>query len=329
MCCRNSALANWRRGSLIRAMSEPVVLLFSGQGAQSVGMGRDLYEGHEEIKALFDSGNEALGWNLTDVMFEGPIDELTRTSNCQPALFAHGIACLHLLRARMPDLQIAATAGLSLGEFTAYTAAGALDFQDGLKLVAKRGALMDEACAATEGTMAAMIGGDESAVRALAAEADVDVANLNAPGQIVLSGSKEGIASAMEKYKDHGIRLAKALTVAGAYHSRLMQSAREALETELAATNFSETQFPVYSNVHAGPVAPETVRQSLAEQVTGSVRWSESIQSLTASGHKLFIELGPGGILAGLMKRIDKSARVVSIHDQETLNTAMEELGGA
>jgi [acyl-carrier-protein] S-malonyltransferase len=186
---------------------------------------------------------------------------------------------------------------------------------------------MDEACAATAGAMAAMIGGDEAAVRALAAECDVDVANLNAPGQIVLSGSEAGIARAVEGAKARGIRMAKPLQVAGAYHSRLMRSAQEKLSVELATTVLDAPPIPVISNVTAAPVTePAEIRRTLEAQVTGSVRWSESMQFLRAQGHDLFLELGPGGVLAGLMSRIDKTARVLAIDDTESLEKAVAEL---
>ncbi|HSI62596.1 MAG TPA: ACP S-malonyltransferase, partial [Candidatus Saccharimonadia bacterium] len=196
-------------------MSKKVVLLFSGQGAQKVGMGQDLAGAYPRVKAMFDSANEVLGFSLTDAMFTGPMEELTRTSRCQPALYVHGLAVLEALKERVPSLDIAACAGLSLGEFTAHAAAGTFDFETGLNLVFRRGSFMEEACEETKGSMAAMIGGDEAAVRELAAECDVDVANLNAPGQIVLSGSVEGIKLAVAKAKEKGIRKAVELTVAG------------------------------------------------------------------------------------------------------------------
>ena len=187
-------------------MSKKVALLFSGQGAQKVGMGRDLAEAYPVAKALFDHADAVLGFSLSDVMFNGPIEHLTRTSRCQPALYVHGLAVLAVLKERLPALDIAACAGLSLGEFTAHAAAGTFDFETGLKLVFQRGTFMEEACELTKGSMAAMIGGDESSVRELAAECDVDVANFNCPGQIVISGSAEGINAALAKAKDKGIK---------------------------------------------------------------------------------------------------------------------------
>lgn len=305
-------------------MSQSVVLLFSGQGAQKIGMGSDVVEAYPAAASLFAEASAALGFDLTEVMGHGPVETLTRTSYCQPALYLHGLAMLAVLRERAPDLTVAACAGLSLGEFTAHAAAGTFSFVDGLRLVAARGRYMDDACAATRGSMAAMIGGDEMSVRALATACDVDVANLNAPGQIVLSGTETGIARAVAEAKAHGIRLAKPLQVAGAYHSRLMQSAQERLAIELANTAMTAPAVPVISNVTAAPVAdPAEIRRTLEAQVTGSVRWSESMQFLRAQGHDLFLELGPGGVLAGLMGRIDKSARVLPIEDRASLDHAV------
>lgn len=303
------------------------VLLFSGQGAQKVGMGKDLVESYPVAQQLFQQADEVLGRSLTSVMFEGPGEDLTRTGNCQPALFLHGLALLSILKEKVPTLEPVAAAGLSLGEMTAHAAAGTFSFKDGLTLVAKRGELMDEACSATSGSMAAMIGGSEEDVRRLAAECDVDVANLNCPGQLVLSGSGEGIDQAVAKAKEFGLRMGKKLQVAGAYHSRLMASAQEKLAVELASANVGTPSIPVISNFLAAPAeGPDAIRDSLTRQVTGSVRWIESMQLLRSQGHDLFIELGPGKVLAGLMARIDKEARVISIDDAASLEAAVAEL---
>lgn len=309
-------------------MSRKVVLLFAGQGAQKVGMGRELAEACPKAAALFQQADEVLGFKLSDAMFNGPIEELTRTSRCQPALYAHGLAVLEVLRERVPSLDIAACAGLSLGEFTAHAAAGTFDFETGLKLVFQRGTFMEEACEETKGSMAAMIGGEESAVRELAAECDVDVANLNAPGQIVISGSVDGIKAAVAKAKDKGIRKAVELSVAGAYHSRLMRSAQDKLAAVLQTTPIQMPRVPVISNYEADAVTSEIViRTTLERQVTGSVRWSESMQLLLKEGHDLFLELGPGGVLAGLMGRIQKGVKVLAIEDVKSLDAAVAELG--
>ena len=292
-----------------------------------MGMGSDLIAAYPPAAGLFDQARAALEFDLTGVMAAGPAEQLTRTSYCQPALYLHGLAVLAVLRERVPGLSVAACAGLSLGEFTAHAAAGTFSFADGLRLVAARGRFMDEACEASAGAMAAMIGGEEEAVRALAAECGVDVANLNAPGQIVLSGSVAGIARAVEGAKARGIRMAKPLQVAGAYHSRLMRPAQEKLAVELAATTIHAPSVPVISNVTAAQVSePAEIRRTLEAQVTGSVRWSESMQFLRTQGHDLFLELGPGGVLAGLMGRIDKTARVLAIEDTASLEKAVAEL---
>jgi [acyl-carrier-protein] S-malonyltransferase len=303
------------------------VLLFAGQGAQKVGMGKDLAEAYPAVRALLDQADTALGYSLTNVMFEGPMEELTKTSRCQPALYAHGLAILEVLKSKVPSLEIAATAGLSLGEFTAHAAAGTFNFATGLNLVFQRGSFMEEACENTKGAMLALLGGEESAIRELAAECDVDVANLNAPGQIVLSGSAEGIADAASKAKDKGIKRAIPLPVAGAYHSRLMKSAQDKLAAVLAAAPIQSPRVPVICNFEARPVStPEEIRSTLTSQVTGSVRWVESMQHLIAAGHTLFIELGPDATLAGLMGKIDKSVKVISIKDAATLDAAVAQL---
>lgn len=304
-----------------------VVLLFSGQGAQKVGMGKDFHEASETARGLFKKADETLGFALSEVMFEGPDDELTRTSRCQPALYLHGLVALALLKERVGGLNPIAAAGLSLGEFTAHAAAGTFSFEDGLKIVARRGLFMEEACQATQGSMAALIGGEEDAVRALAAECDVDVANFNAPGQIVLSGTVAGIDAAVEKARDHGIRRAIKLNVAGAYHSRLMQSAQDKLAAELAGVAVQSPTLPVVCNFGASVVSePAEIRSMLEKQVTGSVRWTESIELLIEKGHRTFIELGPGKVLAGLVAKISKDATVYSVEDLTSLEAVVESI---
>jgi [acyl-carrier-protein] S-malonyltransferase len=308
-------------------MSKKVVLLFSGQGAQKVGMGQDLAAAYPVAKALLDQADATLPFSLTEVMFHGPMEELTKTSRCQPALFAHGLAVWAALQVRVPGLELAACAGLSLGEFTAHCAAGTFDFATGLDLVFQRGSFMEEACEQSSGSMAAMVGGTEEAVRELALECGVDVANLNAPGQIVLSGSKEGIEKSVAEAKGKGITKAIPLTVAGAYHSRLMKPAQDKLAEVLAQTAVASPGVPVYCNYQARSVSgAEEIRTTLTQQVTGSVRWSECMSKLVAEGNMLFIECGPDATLAGLMRRIDKSVKVLSISDCASLDRAVEEL---
>ena len=290
-------------------------------------MGKDWVESSATARTMAMLADKTLGFPISDIMFDGPAEELTKTSRCQPALYLHGMIALALVRERLPNLVPVAAAGLSLGEFTAHAAAGSFSFEDGLNLVARRGEFMEAACDATEGAMAALIGGDEAQVRALAAAADVDVANLNAPGQIVLSGTVAGIDAAIAQAKDFGIRRAIKLNVAGAYHSRLMQSAQDQLAAELATVYIQPPALPVICNFGASPVAdPGEIRSMLEKQVTGSVRWTESIQALITMGHRTFLELGPGKVIAGLVGKIDKDTTVHSVDDLASLEAAVEAL---
>lgn len=310
---------------------QEAVLLFAGQGAQRVGMGRDLVETFPAATTAFEKADAVLGRSLSSVIFEGPEEELTKTANCQPALFVHGLALLDVLQEEVPSLQPVAAAGLSLGEMTAHTAAGTFGFEEGLRLVAKRGAFMEEACEITDGAMAAMIGGEEEAVCGLAEDCEVEVANFNAPGQIVLSGSSEGIDRTVSLARERGIRMGRKLKVAGAYHSRLMAGAQEKLGEALAGAGVGVPRFPVICNYAAEEVSdPARIRETLTSQVTGSVRWEESMRLLLDRGHRLFIELGPGKVLTGLMGRIDteKSAEVLAVEDRESLEGAVVRLRG-
>ena len=308
-------------------MENKIALLFAGQGAQSVGMGRDLAAHHPAAGDLFQKADQILRRSLSSIAWNGPLDELTKTSNCQPALYVHGLACLAALRNVAGDFPVEAAAGLSLGEWTAHAAAGTFDFATGLKLVETRGRLMDAACAATAGAMAAMIGADESNVRALAADTDVDVANINAPGQIVISGESAKVELAVSLAKEHGIRRATLLNVAGAYHSRLMNSAYDALDEPLLEAELQAPRFPVISNVTGAPAErlPE-IRSTLREQVTSTVRWSECMENLLDRGCNLFIELGPGEVLAGLLRRIRKDVDVISVSDPASVHACAEKL---
>jgi [acyl-carrier-protein] S-malonyltransferase len=304
-----------------------IVLLFSGQGAQKVGMGKDLAAASATARDLAAQADTALGFAISDIMFNGPDEELTKTSRCQPALFLHGLMVLALVRERLPQLQAVAVAGLSLGEFTAHVAAGTFSFEDGLRLVARRGEFMEAACLATQGTMAALIGGDEEQVHALAAATDVDVANFNAPGQIVISGTLAGIDAAVAQAKNFGIRRAIKLNVAGAYHSRLMQSAKEQLAVQLATVATHTPTMPVVCNFSASVVSSSAeILHSLESQVTGSVRWTESIHKLISLGQRNFLELGPGKVIAGLLAKIDKDLTVHSIDDLASLDAAVAAL---
>jgi [acyl-carrier-protein] S-malonyltransferase len=303
-------------------------LLFAGQGTQCVGMGRDLAEKFPEARALFDRANAALGRDLANICFNGPEADLTNTENAQPGIFLVSWAAFQLLRQRVTGLKFEATAGLSLGEFTALAAAGVMSFEDGLRVVRERGRFMQEACAATSGGMAAIIGLDEAATRAACAEAGVELANLNCPGQLVISGESARIAQACELAKARGAKRALPLTVAGAYHSRLMASAQPKLRGVLDGVAFHAPTVPVISNVTAQPHAGVAeIKARLVDQVTSSVRWEESIRHLLAQGFTRFIELGPGSALTGFMKRIDKTAQALNVADVASLDATVAALG--
>src|ERR1700679_2767887 len=300
-------------------------LLFAGQGAQAVGMGKDLAQKFPSARAWFDRANAALGYDLAAICFNGPEAELTKTENAQPGIFLVSWVAFQLLKEQAPNLKFEATAGLSLGEFTALTAAGAMTFEDGLRVVRQRGKFMQEACDVTKGGMAAIIGLDETPTREVCAEAGVVLANLNCPGQLVISGEVEKIAKAVELAKSKGAKRAIPLPVAGAYHSPLMASAQSKLQNELAKIKISSPSVPVISNVTAqSHNLPPEISARLIEQVTSSVLWENSMRYLLAQGFTRFIELGPGAALSGFMKRIDKSAQMLNVADVASLQTTVE-----
>jgi len=302
-------------------------LLFAGQGAQAVGMGREFAAQFPTARALFDQANTALGYDLAAVCFDGPDTELTKTEHAQPGIYLVSWVAFQLLRERVPALKFEATVGLSLGEFTALAAAGVMRFEDGLRVVQQRGRFMQEACEVTRGGMAAIIGLDETPTREVCAEAGVELANLNCPGQLVISGEAGGIAKACELAKARGARRALPLPVAGAYHSRLMAAAQPKLRDALAAISMSLPAVPVISNVTAKPHGTcAEIQTRLVEQVTASVRWEESIRCLLAQGFTRFIELGPGTALTGFMKRIEKSAQVFNVQDAASLEVTVKAL---
>ena len=308
-------------------MPEKNALLFAGQGAQTVGMGRDLAGEFPVAADLFREADEILGRKLSGIAWNGPIEELTKTLNCQPALYVHGLACLAALREIGGNFPVGGAAGLSLGEITAHAAAGTFDFATGLKLVQLRAQFMEEACAATLGGMAAMIGGMENDVRRLAADEDVDVANINAPGQIVITGELAKVEAAVGVAKEYGIGRAMMLNVAGAYHSRLMESAYEKLGAVLEHVPIQPPRFPVISNVTGMEVAtPVEIRCTLQDQVTGTVRWLDCTERLVDLGCDFFIELGAGGVLAGLLRRSRKDMGVISVSDAESVRKCAKAL---
>jgi [acyl-carrier-protein] S-malonyltransferase len=304
-------------------------LLFAGQGAQAAGMGKDLAEKFPSAKVWFDRANAALGYDLASICFNGPEPELTKTENAQPGIFLVSWVAFQLLKEQAPSLKFDATAGLSLGEFTALTAAGAMSFEDGLRVVRQRGRFMQEACEATRGGMAAVIGLDEAPTREVCAEAGVVLANLNCPGQLVISGEADKIAKAVELAKAKGAKRAISLPVAGAYHSPLMAGAQPKLQAELAKVKLSPPVVPVISNVTGQPHGNAAeISARLVEQVTSSVLWEKSMRYLLAQGFTRFIELGPGTALSGFMKRIDKGAQMLNVADVASLEVTRKALSG-
>jgi [acyl-carrier-protein] S-malonyltransferase len=299
-------------------------LIFSGQGAQKVGMGQSLAAGSETAKALYAQADEVLGWKLSEICFNGPEETLTETRVCQPALYVMGYTIFSLLKeaGKLDDVTLAA--GLSLGELTALAAAGSFSFEDGLKVVAERGRLMQEACDATDGAMASMIGGERESVEALCTEHDVDMANLNCPGQIVISGESGKVAKAVEAAKAAGtFRMVVPLKVAGAYHSRLMEPARAQFETFLQGVQVQKPELTVLSNTTGKAVSsPDEIRTALTRQVVSSVLWEDCMREAASQGVIEFIECGPGAVLAGMAKRTDRSWSVVSIAELADLEKA-------
>lgn len=305
-------------------------LLFPGQGAQSVGMGKDLAEAFPECKALFDHANQVLGFDLAKLCFEGPIEELTKSSNAQPAIFVTSLACYTAFRKRKPGLPFAATAGLSLGEWTALHIAGVVSFEDVLKVLQARGRFMQEACEEYPGGMLSVIGLDEPALRKVCAEARIEMANLNSPEQTVLSGRKEGVEKAEGLVKQAGAKRGIRLNVAGAFHSSLMASAAKKLEQMLAGVPFSAPSMPVVSNVTGQPHgSPEDIRRLMVQQVTSSVQWVSSVRWMQGQGVKTYLECGPGKVLTGLVKRIDNAASLHNILDRSSLEGTVAAFGNA
>ena len=280
--------------------------VFPGQGAQFVGMGKDLYESNPLAKELFDKANEVLGFNITNIMFDGTADELKQTKVTQPAVFLHSvISALCMGDAFQPDM----VAGHSLGEFSALVAAGALSFEDGLKLVHARALAMQKACEKAPGTMAAIIGLPDEKVEEICNAIDgiVVAANYNCPGQLVISGEVEAVNAACEKMKEAGAKRALPLPVSGAFHSPLMQPAKDELQAAIEATEFAAPKCPVYQNVDAKPHTDAAeIKANLIAQLTSSVRWTASVQNMIADGADDFTECGPGKALQGMIGRIDK-----------------------
>ena len=291
--------------------------VFPGQGAQFVGMGKDMYENSELAKELFEKANEVLGFRITDLMFEGTDEDLRQTKVTQPAIFLHSVILTKAYADKFsPDM----VAGHSLGEFSALVAAGALDFEDGLKLVYKRALAMQKACEAAPSTMAAIIGLADDKVEEICASIDgvVVPANYNCPGQLVISGTHETIDAACEKLSEAGARRALKLPVGGAFHSPLMEPAKEELAAAIEQTTFKTPICPVYQNVSTkGETDPEVIKKNLVAQLTAPVKWTQSAQNMVADGMTELIECGPGAVLQGLMKKIDKTVATTSIEKLE------------
>ncbi len=281
--------------------------VFPGQGAQFVGMGKDLYDNNAEAKELFEKANDILGFRITDLMFEGTEEDLKQTKVTQPAIFLHSVL---LAKSLGDEFQPDMVAGHSLGEFSALVAAGALSFEEGLKLVSKRAMAMQKACEARPSTMAAVLALSDEKVEELCAEVDdvVAPANYNCPGQVVISGTIEGIDAACEKMLAAGAKRAMKLKVGGAFHSPLMQPAQEELAEAIAAAEFHTPRCPIYQNVDGRPhTDPAEIKENLIKQLTAPVRWTYDVQAMIADGADEFIELGPGSVLQGLVKKIDRN----------------------
>jgi [acyl-carrier-protein] S-malonyltransferase len=302
-------------------------VVFAGQGAQFVGMGKDLAAAYPECKDLFDRASAVLGYDLAALCAEGPIEEITKSDKCQPAIFVTSAACFTALKKQYPELQVSGFAGLSLGEWTALWAAGVLSFEDTVKVLQARGKAMQEACTERPGGMVSVMGLALSALEKVCAEAGVQMANINSTEQIVLSGDKDKIAVAEKLAQAAGAKKTVVLPVAGAFHSSLMAPAAVKLEQILAGMTFQKPAVPVVSNVTAKPHGePADIKVQMVKQVTSSVQWVSTIEGFKLAGVTEYIECGPGKVLAGLIKRIDKDASSMSIQDVPTLDKAVAAL---
>lgn len=299
-------------------------IVFAGQGAQFVGMGKDLAEAYPECRELFDRADAALGFRISDICFNGPEDELTKSNNCQPAIFVTSIACYKALCLKTGgEISVAGTAGLSLGEWSALHMAGALSFEDTLKVLEARGRFMQEACEETESGMISIIGLSIDKLEEICKEAGIYIANYNSDAQIVLSGAKAGIEAAEKLAGEARAKRAIVLNVAGAFHSPLMQSAADRLGDVLKDVEIRSPKIPVVANVTGLPHGgPEEIREAMLKQITGSVRWLDGIQWFMGRGVKKYTECGPGKVLSGLIKRIDKESTLSNVQDLQTLESA-------
>ena len=287
--------------------------IFPGQGSQFKGMGKDLYDNSATAKALFEIANDILGFRITDIMFEGTDEELKQTKVTQPAIFLHSV----ILAKETADFQPDMVAGHSLGEFSALVSAGALSFEDGLRLVSARALAMQKACEANPSTMAAVLNLPDQVIEDICASITDEIvvaANYNCPGQVVISGSNEGVAKAGEKLKEAGAKRVLLLPVGGAFHSPLMQPAREELAAAIDLTPFESPSCPIYQNINAQPSQDvTTIKANLIAQLTGAVRWTQSVQNMIADGATTFVECGPGKVLQGLVKKINSEVETMGI----------------
>jgi [acyl-carrier-protein] S-malonyltransferase len=292
-------------------------------------MGKDLYDALPECRETFDEANDVLGYDLAKLCFEGPIEELTKSSNTQPAIYVHSVAAYRALVKQQPDLSFSAAAGLSSGEWAALQVAGVVSFADGLRVLQARGSYMQAACEEQPAGMLSVIGLDLDTVRKIADEAGIEVANLNSPVQTVLSGPKEGIAAAEKLAQEAGAKRAIPLNVAGAFHSRLMRSAAEKLGAFIENIPFADPVLPVVANVNGRPHGDAaSIRQAMVDQVTSSVQWVETIEWIRGQDVNSYVECGPGKVLTGLVKRIDKAASLLNIQAQPDLEAAAAAING-
>lgn len=297
------------------------VFVFSGQGAQAVEMGRDLFDKSSAAKIIFQKADAALGWSVSDLCFNGPEAKLTESKFCQPAIYTMSIACLAAFKEKFSEIKPLAVAGLSLGEFAALYAAEVFTFEDGLRLVARRGELMDEACRKYKGSMASILAGDPLVIAEVCGETGIDIANYNCPGQIVISGASEKVETAVSKLKEKGVKKIIPLKVAGAFHSRLMIEAGEKLGAVLEKIPMKNPSVPAAQNF-TGEISCDVgeIRRNLVSQVAGSVQWEKCVKTILGFGADSFIEFGPGNVLTGLMKRISAETKLFNVNSSESLN---------
>ena len=308
-----------------------IAYVFPGQGSQYVGMAKDFYHNYSCAKDVFQCANKILKYDIAELCFEGPIESLSATENCQPAIITASIACLAVLDELLKKESVSSVAGHSLGEYSALVAANALDLESALLLVKKRGLFIQEASQQYPGTMAAIIGLDAEQVKDICKTSSINgvvrIANYNCPGQIVISGEHKAIDKAIEEAIAAGARKAIKLEVSGPFHSCLMQSAEKKLYDELKGLNIKKANIPLYANVYAKPITqPSNIKEALSRQVTGSVLWEDSIKNMISAGIRTFIEVGPKRVLSGLISRIDKKVQVLNVNDEQSLNKTKDTL---